>query len=318
MKLSSLSIAIYCLSLALISHAEQTKAAKENILWPNGLGDNPIAYANPNLMRNENYHPDAPLQSCRVYSNVQTPTYYIYQPAPDKNTGVGMVVLPGGGYRDIWLDTEGHNIALFFKERGITSLVVKYRTNTRDREGKQQMSRDQYVPIAVQDAQEGIRILRSKADDLNIDPKKIGMGGFSAGGHLTLSVCLSPVETDPESYPNFAFLIYPWLMEYFEDQVAPAKALPPMFIVNGQEDDVTPPGMCASFYQTLCANDVPAEMHIYAKGRHGFTLGLGAGHSTVQWKNSFIHWLRDIEMMGDPYDLRAANKRSSLGYLTRI
>ena len=210
-----------------------------------------------------------------------------------------MVILPGGGYRDIWLDNEGHNIALFFKERGITSLVVKYRTNTKDKDGNPQMSREQYVPYAVQDAQEGIRILHSKADELNIDPNKIGMGGFSAGGHLTLSVCLTPVAKDPQSYPDFAFLIYPWLMEYFEGQVAPADNLPPMFIVNGQEDDVTPPGMCASFFQTLCQNKVPAEMHIYAKGKHGFTLGLGTGHSTTQWKNSFMQWLKDIEMISE-------------------
>ena len=299
MKQLSLNVSVLCLSLTLISCAEVTKTAKENILWPNGISSNPITYANPNRIRNENYHPDAPLQTCRVYSNVQTPTYYIYQPAPNKNTGVSMVVLPGGGYKDIWLDTEGHNIALFFKERGITSLVVKYRTNTRDKDGKQQMSREQYIPHAVQDAQEGIRILRSKADKLNIDPKKIGMGGFSAGGHLTLSVCLTPVEKDPQSYPDFAFLIYPWLMEYFENQVASANNLPPMFIVNGQEDDITPPDMCASFYQTLCKNNVPAEMHIYAKGKHGFTLGLGTGHSTTQWKDSFIQWLKDIKMINE-------------------
>ena len=145
-----------------------------------------------------------------------------------------------------------------------------------------------------------MRILRAKAAELNIDPKKIGMGGFSAGGHLTLSVCLTPAAKDPQSYPDFVFLIYPWLMEHFERQVAPAaNTLPPMFIVNGQEDDVTPPAMCASFYQTLCKNKVPAEMHIYAKGGHGFTLALGTGHSTTQWKSSFMQWLKDIEMIND-------------------
>jgi len=275
------------------------KVADENLLWPDGITDNPIRYDQPNRMRTHDAQPDAPLDTCRVYSHVQTPTYYIYQPAPNKNTGVSMVILPGGGYRDIWLDNEGHNIALHFRERGITSLVVKYRTNTKDKDGKQPMSLEQYVPYAVQDAQEGIRILRSKADELNIDPGKIGMGGFSAGGHLTLSVCLTPVDKDPKCYPDFAFLIYPWLMEHFEDQVPSADNLPPMFIVNGQEDDVTPPGMCASFYQTLCKNKVPAEMHIYAKGRHGFTLGLGTGQSTTQWKNSFMAWLKDIEMINE-------------------
>ena len=297
MKKLILHTAVLCLSLTLTSCTQVTKIAKEHALWPNGMRDNPITYADPNQMRLEDPHPDAPLKTCRVYSHVQTPTYYIYQPAPSRNTGVSMVILPGGGYRDIWLDNEGHNIALFFKELGITSLVVKYRTNTRDKDGNQQMSLEDYVPYAVQDAQEGVRILRSRADELNIDPQKIGMGGFSAGGHLTLSVCLTPVVKDRQSYPDFVFLIYPWLMEYFEDQVASARSLPPMFIVNGQEDDVTPPDMCAGFYQTLCKNKVPAEMHIYAKGRHGFTLGLGTGHSTIQWKNSFVQWLKDMDMV---------------------
>lgn len=114
MKQLSHYVAIVCLSLTPMSYTQAAKTTEENILWPNGIIDNPITYVNPNRMRNESYHPDAPLQSCRVYSNVQTPTYYIYQPAPNKNTGVSMVVLPGGGYRDIWLDTEGHNIALFY------------------------------------------------------------------------------------------------------------------------------------------------------------------------------------------------------------
>lgn len=288
-----------CVSLTQISCVSDMKVAEENLLWPDGLEDNPIRYTQPNRMRTHDANPDAPLDTCRVYSHVQTPTYYIYQPAPNKNTGVSMVILPGGGYRDIWLDNEGHNIALFFKELGITSLVVKYRTNTKDTDGKAPMSLEQYVPHAVQDAQEGLRILRSRADELNIHPDKIGMGGFSAGGHLTLSVCLTPVAKAPRSCPDFAFLIYPWLMEHFEDQVASAQNLPPMFMVNGQEDDVTPPDMCASFYQTLCESNVPAEMHIYAKGKHGFTLGLGTGQSTAQWKNSFMAWLKDIEMISE-------------------
>jgi len=300
MKRLTVWTVLLCLCLTQTSGANESKVADEHLLWPAGIKDNPIHYDQPDQMRTYQAYPDAPLDTCRVYSHVQTPSYYIYQPAPNKNTGAAMVVLPGGGYRDIWLDKEGHNIALFFKERGITSLVVKYRTNTKDKDGKQQMSLKEYVPLAVQDAQEGMRVLRSKAAELNINPKKIGMGGFSAGGHLTLSVCLTPVEKDPQSYPDFVFLIYPWLMEYFESQVAPAaNRLPPMFIINGQEDDVTPPDMCASFYQTLCKNRVPAEMHIYAKGKHGFSLGLGTGHSTTQWKNSFLEWLRDIEMTDD-------------------
>ena len=179
-----------CLSVSQLSCSKDFRIVEEKLLWPVGIGDNPVKYEQQNVMRVENYgNPDGPLGTCRVYSNVSVPTYFIYQPKLEKNTGVGMVVLPGGGYEDIWLDTEGHEIGMYFSERGITCLVVKYRTNTKGKDGKQQMSQDEYLPAAVADAKEGIRILRSKAKELKIDPQRIGVGGFSAGGHLSLSVC---------------------------------------------------------------------------------------------------------------------------------
>lgn len=297
-------LAIYflltCLSVAQSSSDNNVKIPQEELLWPDGIKNNPVTYKQQNIMRSENYgHPKAPLGTCRVYSNVSTPTYFIYRPKPEKNTGVAMVVLPGGAYKDIWLDTEGHEIGLFFKELGITSLVIKYRTNSPDKDGKEPLSQDEYLPAAIADAKEGISILRSRAKQLKIDPDKIGIGGFSAGGHLTLSVCLNQNEKNKQCSPNFAFLIYPWIQDYFEKQVSTAENLPPMFIANGQQDTVTPPDTCAQFYYTLCKKNVPAELHIYRKGQHGFTLGLGKGHSTVQWTTSFIEWLKDIDMISE-------------------
>jgi acetyl esterase/lipase len=288
MKRLVIYFAIACLSVTQSSSGNNTNIPEEKLLWPDGIKDNTITYKQQNVMRYyNNAHPDAPLGTCRVYSNVSTPTYYIYQPEPQKNTGVGMVVLPG----------EGHDIGLFFKELGITSLVVKYRTNSPGEDGKKPMSKDEYLPAAITDAKEGIRILRSQAKQLQIDPDKIGVGGFSAGGHLALSVCLNPDEKNKQRHPNFAFLIYPWIEDHFEKQVSMTKNLPPMFIVNGQQDTVTPADVCAQFYYTLCKNNVPAELHIYRKGEHGFTLGLGKGHSTMQWTSSFIAWLKDIDMI---------------------
>jgi len=297
-----------------------SKIAKENLLWPNGIENNPVSYKQQNIMQNGSWHPDAPIQISRAYSNVSTPTYFIYRAPPENNTGVGIVILPGGGYNDIWLDAEGHSIALHLQKYGITSLVMKYRTNTPNKSGKRQLSWDDYMPAAIADASEGIRILRSRKEELKLHPNKIGVGGFSAGGHLTLSVCVKP--DTKVNYPNFAMLIYPWLKDYYveqanqtKDQISDASrswleenaveqaaqthGLPPMFIVNGQEDTVTPPDICTQFYYTLCKNNVPAELHIYAKGTHGFTLGLGQGHSTVQWSSSFIAWLKDINMIDE-------------------
>jgi acetyl esterase/lipase len=283
--------------------------AEEKLLWPNGIENNIINYDPQNIMKTGSWHPDAPLQISRAYANVSTPTYFVYQAPPEKNTGVGIVVLPGGGYNDVWLDTEGHNIALHFQERGITALVVKYRTNSRGENGRRPWSWEDYMPAAIADAHEGIRILRSRSEELNLDPNKIGVGGFSAGGHLALSACVKP--DTKENYPDFAFLIYPWLEKYsrnagnrglaegFVEEAVRTHGLPPMFIVNGQEDSTTPADDCAQFYYALCRNNVPAELHIYTKGTHGFTLGFGQGHSTVQWPNSFVAWLKDIRMIQD-------------------
>ena len=273
-----------------------TKLPKEELLWPNGIENNPIKYEKQNVVKYGSWHPDAPLPMSRGYSNVSVPTYFIHEALPEKNTGVAVVILPGGGYNDVWLDTEGHNIALVFAKKGITSLVLKYRTNTIGKDGKRPLPMDKYLPIVVDDAKQAIYILRSRAKELNIDPDKVGIGGFSAGGHLALSVCVSPHDRDRERYPNFVFLIYPWLWEDSEEQVMKAKNLPPMFIVNGQEDTDTPAELCARFYSTLCRIKVPAELHIYLKGTHGFTLGF-QGHSTVHWTDSFVDWLKDINMI---------------------
>lgn len=289
-------------SAAIEKQAQRDKAAviaskipEEKLLWPNGIENNQITYEVSNIMKTGSWHPDAPLQISRGYSNVSIPTYHIFKPTSELNTGVAVVILPGGGYHDVWMDSEGHNIALTLAESGITSLVMKYRTNSTDENGKQPLSWDDYILIAVEDAKEGIRILRSQAEEHNLDPNKIGIGGFSAGAHLSLSVCVNP--DTKANYPDFTFLIYPWLQENSNEQVMNSNELPPMFIVNGQPDTSTPADLCAQFYYILCQKEVPAELHIYGKGDHGFGLGLGAGKSTVQWTNSFVAWLEDINMI---------------------
>ena len=272
--------------------------APENLLWPAGITDNIVNYERQNIMRSYDYsHPDAPLGTCRVYSNVSAPTYFLYQPDPQKNTRVAMVVLPGGAYTDIWLDTEGHDIALYFKNLGITSLVLKYRTNTADSDGNTPLTMEQYLPAAIADAKQAVKILRSSADKLDIDPNKIGIGGFSAGAHLALSVCLEPETENKISRPNFAFLIYPGLDEDIDPKLTAAKTVPPLFIVNGQQDTVTPPDKCALFFAKLCEKNTPAELHIYRKGNHGFTLGIQKGNSTSTWPKSFISFLKDIDII---------------------
>ncbi|MBK1877805.1 alpha/beta hydrolase [Pelagicoccus mobilis] len=268
---------------------------EEHPLWPNGIRNNPILYPEPDLIKHGSWLPDARLQISRAYSNVSTPTYFLYQAPPEKNTGIGVVILPGGGYNDVWIDSEGHEVALQFKEQGISSIVLKYRTNTADSKGKRPYSKDVYLPAATADAKEAIRLLRSKAKALDLDPNKIGIGGFSAGGHLSLSVLINPDDASEDSYPDFAYLIYPWLQEGYQEEISNAQTLPPLFIVNGLDDTSTPAEKTLTFYQILNEKNVPAELHIYSKGTHGF--GLGRDHSAKQWTHSFEAWLKDIGMI---------------------
>ena len=184
----------------------------------------------------------------------------------------------------------GHEIALQFKEQGITSIVLKYRTNTKDNTGKRPYPREVYLPAATADAKEAIRILRSQAQALNIDPNKIGVGGFSAGGHLSLSVLINPDEPGDDTYPDFAYLIYPWLQKGYREEITNAQGLPPIFIVNGQEDTATPADTALLFYQILYKKKVPAELHIYSKGGHGYGLRK-SDHPVSHWPQRCGEWL---------------------------
>ncbi|MBK1876135.1 alpha/beta hydrolase [Pelagicoccus mobilis] len=268
---------------------------EEHLLWPDGLPGNPIVYDESDLIKYGSWLPDARLQISRAYSNVSTPSYYLYRASRENNTGVGVVILPGGGYNDVWIDSEGHEIALQFQEQGISSIVLKYRTNTADRTGKRPFSKEVYLPAATEDVKEAVRILRAQAEELDLDPNKIGIGGFSAGGHLSLSVLINPDETSTDSYPDFAYLIYPWLQDGYQEDISGAQDLPPLFIVNGLDDTSTPSEKTLKFYQILNEKNVPAELHIYSKGTHGF--GLGRDHSAKQWTRSFEAWLKDIGMI---------------------
>ena len=145
-----------------------------------------------------------------------------------------MVVCPGGGFRDIWYDAEGIDFALWLAEQGITSLVLKYRTFNRDAAGFS-LERDVYNGEVYADAKQAIHILRSKAEELKIDKDKIGIGGFSAGGALSLFASLEIHENILPEYasfsqntlPNFTCLVYPSIRDVFFDAVDQKDKIPP-------------------------------------------------------------------------------------------
>jgi acetyl esterase/lipase len=270
-------------------------------LWPNGIKNNPVKYSEEKV-RLGDVNESSPSQKNRVFSQVSEPTYTLFK--AKKPNGVAVVICPGGGFRDVWFDREGVDFALWLAEKGITSMVLKYRTFNSDAKGFS-LKREVYNPEVLADAKQAINILRSQADDLKIDKNKIGIGGFSAGGALSLYAALNIYEKDIPEYarfsentaPDFVFPIYPGINDEVYKAVKQKENIPPMFLINGAEDTITPALKCIQLYTALLGKGVRAELHVYAKGNHGFDSGIGRGFGVASWQDSFINWLKDLKFM---------------------
>jgi acetyl esterase/lipase len=285
---------------SLLSLNSNAQLPKEQPLWPKGIPNNPVKYKEEKL-RNGDVRKSSPSQLNRVFSCVSTPTYIIIKPEIGKSNGVALVICPGGGFRDVWFDREGNDFGLWLAQKGITSLVLKYRTFNSDAEGFK-LPRNEYNPQVYADAKQAIFILRSKAKELGIDENKIGISGFSAGGSLSLTVALEINEKELPVYasfgktstrPDFIGLFYPGLNPDMINFAKTKESLPPVFIMNGGPDKVTPADNCIELYKILSSNKISTEMHIYAKGDHGFDSGVDRGNGISMWRDSFIAWLKD-------------------------
>jgi len=230
---------------------------------------------------------------------------------------VGVVICPGGGFRDIWIDREGHDLAIWLNERNVTSLVLKYRTRLAN-DTNPANTWPNYLRAVQADARQAIRILRKAAPTLALQPNKIGICGFSAGGHLALTTALRAEPKLPEGevsgMPDFAGLFYPGIPDdvgkIMASRTAPGKGAPgicPMFIINARVDRLTPADKCVDFYAMLLKAGVKAELHLFSKGSHGFGLGAGRGKSVAMWPTSFAAWLSDSGMIDD--EERSRTKR---------
>jgi acetyl esterase/lipase len=213
-------------------------------------------------------------------TNVSKPTLTVFRPAKDKDTGAAVVIAPGGGYNILAWDLEGEEVAEWLNSIGVTGIVLKYRVPRRPSDPKEG------GPVgALQDAQRALSLVRSKASEWKIDPERIGMLGFSAGGHLTASLS---TNFDKRAYdtidsvdkvscrPDFAVLIYPGgVIEKgkatLRSDIRVTKDTPPMFFAHATNDPVSSENSVA-LYLALREAKVPAEMHLYATGGHGFGL----------------------------------------------
>ena len=229
-------------------------------------------------------------------TNVSIPTVSVYRPAKEKDTGAAIVICPGGGHHILAFNHEGTETAEWLTTHGVTGIVLKYRVPSRTPDGQRWMA-------AVQDAQRAISFVRSKAKEWDLDPSRIGILGFSAGGETAgLTAYFSdrqyqPVdEIDRVTFrPDFAMLIYP---AYFDkkdepstmrDDVVITKEAPPTFLVHAWDDPVT---AFSSLHiaTALRKVGVPAELHLYATGGHGYGMR-DTGEPVNTWPQRASDWL---------------------------
>lgn len=240
-------------------------------------------------------------------TNVAKPTLTVYPADKAKATRVAVVICPGGGYNNLAWDHEGEQVARWLNSIGVTGAILKYRVPRR--EGT---PRDQPPPQALMDAQRAVSLVRSKAGEWGLDPKRIGILGFSAGGHLSAWTATSP---DRRAYapvddadnvncrPDFAVLIYPGgVVKRGADGLAPeirvTSDTPPCFFAHAGDDPVSPENS-VRMYLALKRAGVPAELHIYNSGGHGFGLR-PSGKPSASWTARCEAWLHDVGVLKAP------------------
>ncbi|MHC4119953.1 MAG: alpha/beta hydrolase [Planctomycetota bacterium] len=305
--MSPVLLAVFTVMLSLGARLQAVELPPELPLWDKPPQDFVIRTDVKEQVRSNKPRPESPSASNRVFSSVSSPTYSIHR--PQNPNGVGLVICPGGGFREVWIDREGHDLAIWLKQHNVTSLVLKYRTRlTGD---KSLANTWQNYQRAVQaDGREAIRILRQKAPELGLKPDRIGICGFSAGGHLAINCALNAdpnlSEGQLSRMPDFAGLFYPGIPEgigkVIESRTSPESSAPdicPLFIINARVDRLTPADRCVDFYGMLLKAGVEAELHVFSKGSHGFDLGSGRGKSAAIWPRSFVAWLSDSNIIRD-------------------
>jgi acetyl esterase/lipase len=240
-------------------------------------------------------------ESTKLITAVTNPTLTVYRPAKDKETGTAMLICPGGGYWDLYWQLEGEEVAAWLNSIGVTGIIVKYRVPRRPDEPKGEPARR-----ALQDAQRAVSLVRSKAGEWGIHPERIGMVGFSAGGHLVVATATrfekrtyEPVDdVDKVSCrPDFAVSVYPgYLKAKDKDELSPGLRIPngtpPVFFAHGGDDLISPPENSVLMYLTLRRAGVPAELHVYAGTAHDFGVR-PSDRPYATWTASCAHWLRD-------------------------
>ncbi|MDD2611703.1 MAG: alpha/beta hydrolase [Bacteroidales bacterium] len=313
MKKSIIIAVLFCLTFSPIIFAQNQF---EINLWPDGMPES-NGLTGPEIVENE-----------RI-SNVTDPTMTIYPADPTKNTGAAILICPGGGYIRLAAEHEGRQFGKWLSENGITGFVLKYRMP----------NHHSFIPL--KDAQQALRIIRSKAAEWHINPGKIGISGFSAGGHLAstagthfdlgkpatktnqVSTNKKTGRTDLSTIscrPDFMILFYPVIsmqenithsgsrlnllgencskdsVLFYSNELHVTKDTPPTLLFLSDDDQAVLPNNSTAFYDALKKNNIPASIHIFPEGGHGWGF-----HDTFRyhetWKALYIDWLKQQKMI---------------------
>ena len=251
-----------------------------------------------------------------VVTFVSQPTLSVFLPAPEKANGTAVLVIPGGGYHALLINREGKKVARELNKLGVAAFVLKYRLPS-----DESMMDKSIGPM--QDAQQAIMTIREKATEWKIDPHKIGVLGFSAGGHLAATTGThysDPVIENPQNTslrPDFMILINPVIsftdsighigtrdnllgknpaaeqIKYYSNELHINKSTPPTFLVHAGDDTVVPVENSILFYENLRKQDIPAELHIYSKGEHGFL----KVPSFEEWFGRCVNWMKETALV---------------------
>lgn len=236
--------------------------------------------------------------------DVSVPTMTVFPPR-GKNSGAAIVVFPGGGFRAVVVTKQGSEICSWITSKGITCVLLKYRVPARENHHWP----NECPCNPLQDAQRTVRLVRSKAQELRIDPARIGVMGFSAGGFLVAQTSniveptYKPVDAVDKlsSRPNFAIAFYPGHLcrkgDVLEPSINVSKGTPPTFLVHAWDDDVDPVCNSTVYARALDAAGVPSEVHIFAKGGHAFGLRHMEHPVGSAWPALLESWLKEIGVL---------------------
>lgn len=277
---------VTCILFAMISTEICAQNSKEIPLWPDTTSRFASSKEKVRVAETGDH----------VVTNIHSPSITPFLPSTKKNTGTAIIIAPGGGHRELWIDHEGYNVAKWFSEQGIAAFVVKYRLS------KQDSSTYTVDGEELADMQRAIRLVKSKAGEWKIDTARVGVMGFSAGGEVAALSAMRFTDVNPHapdnidkqsSRPAFQALIYPGNSSRF----TVSKNSPPLFIACGYNDREDISKGMAELYLKYKAAGVPAELHIYSNAGHGFGMRTTTTGEVAGWYLRLAEWLKDIKMI---------------------